>query len=333
MKFFDYLWALLNRPLKKGQENKKWFTALGAILEDAKQAIFQIRRAWFILTAPGPALDVLGKARGLPRYANESNEAYRKRLLNAFETYVLSGTDSGMLKALSALGYDNTEIQPVYEVDPERWSELYIFIDQDIVKELNNFDIVQKEARRVKRAIALLNYVFTYYETLRVRSYDFLGRSTRRPACGTFKGKEKEFYKVTGYVENREVSINKRTIEGIFNPLVSSKKTKINTPGALSTSDLTLVSLNNSLINNKLMVSSQRTKSGSTAGKGFYKVVSLNGSSLSEQSNLRVCKNQLKTIRTGFENNNNISLLPGVSYTVNSLPVCSKNTKTRRVVS
>lgn len=226
MKFFDYLWALLNRPLSKGEENKKWFTTLGSILDETKQAIFKIRRAWFIKTAPSEVLEVLGQARGLTRYSGESYEAYRKRVLNAFETYILSGTDAGMLKTLSALGYPNTQIQPLYELDPARWAELYIYIDQDIIRELGNFDIVQKEARRVKRAIALLNYVFTYYQTFKLRNYDLVGHSTERRACGTFKGKEKPFNKIVGHVEKRNLAITSAFEYKINSLRVCSPNTK-----------------------------------------------------------------------------------------------------------
>lgn len=264
MKFSDYLWALLNRPLKKGAENKKWFTVLGGQFDELKQVIFQLRRVWLIKTAPGKSLDLLGESRGLLRYKNESDELYRERLLAAFDTYVFGGTYPAMQKTLSSLGYSNSDIQLLYKTNPERWAEFNIFLDQKKLSELNNLDIVKKEVRRIKQASALPNYIFTYFENLRIRRIVIIGKSTRRRACGTFKGKEKEFYKVPGYIK----------------------------------------------------------KSGLT----------LRSSVMNWQSNLRTCKSQLKTLRKGFKVSSNLSLQTGFEYKLNSLRVCSKNTKTRRAV-
>ena len=185
MEFFNYLWGLLNRPLKKGKENKRWLTALGAELDDLQQSIFQLRKAWLVKTAPKEGLELLGEARGLPRYKDEDLELYRERVLAAFETYQNGGTYPAVKKTLSVLGYPNSEIQLLYNIDPDRWAEFNIFLNQEKINEAKNLDVVKKEIRRVKQASSLPNYIATYYQKFLLKPKDIIANSNLRPACGT----------------------------------------------------------------------------------------------------------------------------------------------------
>jgi hypothetical protein len=301
MNFFNYLWSLLNRPLKKGTENKKWLTTLGEEFDELKQSIFKLRRAWLIKTASGKSLDLLGESRGLPRYKNEVDELYRERLLAAFDTYLFGGTYPAMKKTLSTLGYPDSEIQLLYEIDPQRWAEFNIFLDQERLKQLNNLDVVKKEVRRIKQASALPNYILTYYQTFRIRGRPIIGKSTTRPACGTIvanKNNFRKFYKFVGFLADSSFALDGMNIKEFHEPFVCSKKKKNINTGSSIIKDFNLVKTKESQINT-IKVSSQKTK---TMKKGFIEIGSFNMDSVKEK-------------------------------VYNQLPVCSKNFKSRKVVS
>lgn len=74
---------------------------LGLEVEAASAMILD----WFPQTASPQALDVIGNARGLRRYPDEYLEAWRNRVVNAYEFWAKAGTVPGMLAALEHLGY------------------------------------------------------------------------------------------------------------------------------------------------------------------------------------------------------------------------------------
>lgn len=117
MGFADYLWGLLPRIYKRKPDSdvQKWVGSLGQTLDDAKAAIFLTRRAWLIATASGEALDNHGRSRGLPRYPGESDDLYRRRLLAAYEIYVLGGTSRGIIRALDLMGFPNARVHELYK--------------------------------------------------------------------------------------------------------------------------------------------------------------------------------------------------------------------------
>jgi hypothetical protein len=102
--FNDYLWSLLTRPFKVGEDTtgaQNYTNVLGSILDDAKAALFLMRRAWYLKTAPVAALPIIGAGLKMPQFVNESDEDYRNRLIGAFDWYYWMGTKKGVLKAIS----------------------------------------------------------------------------------------------------------------------------------------------------------------------------------------------------------------------------------------
>lgn len=74
---------------------------LGVEVEAASAMILD----WFPQTASAEALDVIGAARGLQRFPGEYLEAFRNRVVNAYEFWATAGTVPGMLAALEHMGY------------------------------------------------------------------------------------------------------------------------------------------------------------------------------------------------------------------------------------
>lgn len=119
MKFKDYILSLLpgflRRPDGTKTDIERWAEALGVSLDDLKQAIFKVRRAWLIDTATGPALDLHGRDRGISRLPGESDESYRQRLKAAYQTYALGGTNPGLVAVLKVMGYPEARIHELFK--------------------------------------------------------------------------------------------------------------------------------------------------------------------------------------------------------------------------
>lgn len=263
MKFAEYLWYLTHRPLKllSPEESDVYtlFKATGKILDKAKEKIFLIRRQALIATATGKALDKHGIGRKLKRFAGETDEQYRKRLLAKYENARMAGTYRGIVKTVISLGYDNAEVRPLYLEDAERWAEFYVFLDKELIDQLGNYEIVQKEVKKVKQASSLPVYVLTHYSQIKIRTKYIEGLSTQRKETGTLvcggneyiknlgykkkaslnistsnitelsslnKTSKSNKYILTGYLESKDLSVSKTNIEGLSKPLVCSKELK-----------------------------------------------------------------------------------------------------------
>lgn len=158
MSFATYLWELLTKPLRKSlSEIQRWINVLGAALDEARQMVFNVRRAWFIETATGPALDLHGKDRGLPRYPGETDDTYRRRLQAAYHTYVSGGTNPGLSDALRVLGYP-TRVEELFKEDPLRWDEFRVVSNADINQPLTStqISVIQQIIDRSRAAHAKL---------------------------------------------------------------------------------------------------------------------------------------------------------------------------------
>lgn len=171
-KFRDYLWHLAHKVIKGADQETsdtyKLFSACGKVLDDLKQAIFEVRRQAFILTAKGKGLDAIGRVRRMHRYPDETDEQYAERLISKREISEYAGTAYGLSQSIRSLGYNRVKIVPVYLDDPARWAEFYVFLNKVRLNQLNNFEIVQRTVREVKKASSKPNYVFTYYANLQV---------------------------------------------------------------------------------------------------------------------------------------------------------------------
>lgn len=64
----------------------------------------------------------------MPRLEGESIENYRARLSMKGIISEWGGTKSGILYALTSLGYEQSTIEPFSYQDPERWAEFIVFL-------------------------------------------------------------------------------------------------------------------------------------------------------------------------------------------------------------
>jgi hypothetical protein len=155
MKFSDYIWALAHiifrKKPKEDRGTKKFFkNVIGGEVEEAETNIYGMREQMLIWTATGSYLDELGKSRKIYREAEESDDDYRVRILDAWNLYAMGGTTPGMENALAKIGYEEVTVYPFYLDGPNspRWAEFMIEIDPETYP-----DMTEEEHQQVMDVI------------------------------------------------------------------------------------------------------------------------------------------------------------------------------------
>lgn len=162
-KFGDYMFYLLNAPLKKIKNGKNqlkiFFSVAGDIFDGMLDDILKLRRQKMISKAEPIMLEVIGRDRDMFRMQNESIEQYRRRLQMKAIIAELGGTNTGLLLALEILGYPDCTIEPLYKTDRSRWAEIYIDI---LVTHDINYEAILYEVLKIKPARTLPCFRFYY---------------------------------------------------------------------------------------------------------------------------------------------------------------------------
>jgi hypothetical protein len=174
MTFGEYFLFLAHRPLKLVEESRSqiaiFLKVIGSKYDDAKQAVFSIRKNANIMTASEKALSLHGEDRRLDRYDGESVEAYRERLLAKQEVARLAGTRKGIIKGVQSLGYSEVDIIRTADYIPDNWAEFFVVLNADEARELENVPRVWREVMHLKEASAMPNISFAYKTDLGVNA-------------------------------------------------------------------------------------------------------------------------------------------------------------------
>lgn len=161
-KFGDYMFDLLPAPLKKGARAVNqfliFFRVVGREFDRIKEDAFRVREEANVATASPAMLPVHGQDRDMPRLSGEDVEAYRTRLYMKGLISEWGGTKTGILYALTALGYDQSYIEPFSEQDPERWAEFIIFLKGSEQSGVNNLRVIDAEVMKIKEGSSLPAY-------------------------------------------------------------------------------------------------------------------------------------------------------------------------------
>lgn len=162
-KFGDYMFYLLNAPLKKKKHGKNqfkiFFSIIGELFDGMMDDIFRFRKQKMISTADPIMLEVIGQDRDMYRIQGETVEQYRRRLQMKAIIAEMAGTEAGMKLALEMLGYPECSIEPVYKVDRSRWAEIWIDVP---VRHDMNYDAILMETLKTKPARTLPHLRFRY---------------------------------------------------------------------------------------------------------------------------------------------------------------------------
>lgn len=191
-KFADYMFYLLNAPLKKHKDRNQlfiFFKAAGREFDQIKNDIMRLRLETLITTASPAMLEVHGHERDMARVKGESIEGYRKRLLMKAVIAELAGSEKGILLAVKSVGYENCRIEPLWKTDRTRWAEFYIdFRMQDLDEENSiDFECIRREVQKVKQASTYPNYRF-FYPTVIQENEEFESRIRNRSEISFWDG-------------------------------------------------------------------------------------------------------------------------------------------------
>jgi hypothetical protein len=161
-------------PWLQGDAGRRWAEVLGAVLDESASLTATGVLARFAARAPEDALATLGAERTLTRYPGESGDAFRARVLGAWEFWQWSGTEYGLGLALSQLGY-NSAIVPVRNYDNTRWSEIDVYLYAGT----RSYDGSQEERNRI---LAVINQIKPAHARLASLQYVPAGPLTWDPA-------------------------------------------------------------------------------------------------------------------------------------------------------
>ncbi len=162
-RFGDYMFFLLNAPLKKMKQGKNqlkiFFSVTGELFDGMKADLFRLRDQRMISTAEPIMLEVIGQDRDMYRHQGEGIEQYRRRLQMKAVIAEMAGTAEGLKLALEMIGYPECTIEPLYLTDRSRWAEIYINVP---VRRDINYDAILTETLKVKPARTLPHLRWVY---------------------------------------------------------------------------------------------------------------------------------------------------------------------------
>jgi hypothetical protein len=105
----------------------RFLEGLGEVKDGLAEHVRQAVLARMIQRAPEDALALIGEERFLPRFPGEFVEAYRTRLLAAWEFWRRAGTLPGLVYWLRVMGYELFVVE-WYRYDPSIWAEFSLYL-------------------------------------------------------------------------------------------------------------------------------------------------------------------------------------------------------------
>lgn len=159
-RFGEYMFDLLFAPLKKGKRAFNqffiFFKVIGRVFDGLKEDALRVRDETNIATASPVMLPVHGQDRNMPRLAGESVEGYRTRLAMKGIIAEKGGLKEGIRYVLTALGYEQSIIEPLAFHAPARWAEFTVRLGVGKEDSVKNFYAIVAEIQRVKEASSRL---------------------------------------------------------------------------------------------------------------------------------------------------------------------------------
>jgi len=101
--------------------------AYGALADEHLEYVATALRARYAELAPEDGLNLLGAERNFVRYRAESGDAFRARVLGAWDFWQWGGTEYGMRLWLKVAGYE-ARIHEHFRDDPSIWAEFSLYL-------------------------------------------------------------------------------------------------------------------------------------------------------------------------------------------------------------
>lgn len=108
-KYREYMTRLPTVPWFQGFFGSRWLYMIGLTFDALSEATKLATKARFVETAPDDAIPLLGRDNAIEPGLDESLDAYRERVGDAWEVWPQAGTEAGLLGQLRAW-LPNTEI-------------------------------------------------------------------------------------------------------------------------------------------------------------------------------------------------------------------------------
>jgi len=115
-------------PWLRAERGAKWLGAHGETLDALVERLVDAVAAHLVDTAPEDAVPVLGRERGTVGIPEETEEAYRRRVQAAWDTWQWGGTRRAVEEVFRLLGYDQVVVTELRTVDRRRWAEFGILL-------------------------------------------------------------------------------------------------------------------------------------------------------------------------------------------------------------
>lgn len=134
MNFLEYLWGLVHRPFRLAATAAtnsfyKLLQVAGARADAVADDIYWIRLQFHLHDCSWWALGKHGAVLDFTRLDNEDWEAYRARLLRAYEIFRMGGTLPGMKLAIESLGFPTVRIVEHYKtIGRSQWAVFSVVI-------------------------------------------------------------------------------------------------------------------------------------------------------------------------------------------------------------
>lgn len=135
-------------------------------LDEAREDILWLRRQWHpALCEPG-AIPGYGRSRRLARHGRESEEQFKKRVINAWAWHMLGGKVEGLPQILRFYGFDIGEIVNMRDFSPNRWAEFQLGLKTPATQAeqaeiLANLDVLIWLVNEYKPARSVLFRIYT----------------------------------------------------------------------------------------------------------------------------------------------------------------------------
>lgn len=163
-KFRDYLYYLLPSPLKRLKRTKnQWYIFFKVIGDEYDKVQAELEHALdqtSVVTCNVDMLQYYAQDRGIYRYPEEDDEAFRSRIALQDEVEALGGTKAGIILAAKTLGYE--EVEHLWYPDlgyPDKWSQFLLRVGvRNESEHPVNIGVLVKEIRKVKDSTSLDNY-------------------------------------------------------------------------------------------------------------------------------------------------------------------------------
>jgi hypothetical protein len=120
---------VLRQRIARSDPGRRLFGTVGILLDALSEGAEQALRATWIADSLGPAADGLspaGEELSLPRYPQETPQAYESRLARAWTDWQVAGDEASVTAQLTAAGFPGAEIYYASPLDAH-WSKFFVF--------------------------------------------------------------------------------------------------------------------------------------------------------------------------------------------------------------